>query len=331
VAHQTGFIFKKGRSWFGRWRDDIMVDGKLVRKQQCRKLADVCDRYRTKADVLPLLEEILSPLNNGRSDARGTLSVAEYMRLHYLPWAEKNLKPSTYYGYSHISKHYLEARLAARLTLRDFRTVDATNLLELIHRQTGIGRKHLHHIKALLSGVFRRAISQGVIDGPNPVRESEIPRSAHGSKETRAATVEEVLKMLALETLSLNAKAAIGLCFFCGLRPGEARGAEWQDYDGKSLRIRRSVWRLHTTTPKTEESAKSVPVIEPLSGILNELRAANGNPAAGPILLGLVSGRPLLASLSEAGGNDQHSSLSKPLPPRSRTCESRLSECVHES
>ena len=38
--------------------------------------------------------------------------------------------------------------------------------------------------------------------------------------------------MLALKTLSLKAKAAIGLCFFCGLRPGEARGAEWQDYDG---------------------------------------------------------------------------------------------------
>ena len=27
--------------------------------------------------------------------------------------------------------------------------------------------------------------------------------------------------------------------------------------------------------------------------------------------------------------DDQHSSLSKPLPPRSQTCESRLSECVH--
>src|SRR6202163_3950225 len=41
-------------------------------------------------------------------------------------------------------------------------------------------------------------------------------------------------------------------------------------------------------------------------------------------------GSSILASLSEAGGNDQHSSLSKPLPPRSQTCESRLSECVHE-
>ena len=41
-------------------------------------------------------------------------------------------------------------------------------------------------------------------------------------------------------------------------------------------------------------------------------------------------GSSILASLSEAGGNDQHSSLSKPLPPRSQTCVSRLSECVHD-
>ena len=41
-------------------------------------------------------------------------------------------------------------------------------------------------------------------------------------------------------------------------------------------------------------------------------------------------GSSILASLSEAGGNDQHSSLSKPLPPRSRTCVSRLSDCVHD-
>src|ERR1700730_12580810 len=108
MGHQTGFIWKKGRSRYRRQRDDVMVDGKLVRKQQCRKLADVCDRFRCEKDVRPLLDEILGPLNKGRADVRGTFSVPEYVRDHYLPWAEKNLKPSTYYGYSHIFKHYLE-------------------------------------------------------------------------------------------------------------------------------------------------------------------------------------------------------------------------------
>src|ERR1700682_4206875 len=40
-------------------------------------------------------------------------------------------------------------------------------------------------------------------------------------------------------------------------------------------------------------------------------------------------GSSILASLSEAGGNDRHRSWSKPLPPRSKTGEDRHPECVH--
>jgi hypothetical protein len=42
-------------------------------------------------------------------------------------------------------------------------------------------------------------------------------------------------------------------------------------------------------------------------------------------------GSSILASLSEAGGNDPHKSQSKPLPPRSKTREDRLSECASVS
>src|SRR5712692_8936700 len=42
-------------------------------------------------------------------------------------------------------------------------------------------------------------------------------------------------------------------------------------------------------------------------------------------------GSSILASLSEAGGNDPHKSRSKPLPPRSKTREDRLSECASGS
>jgi len=76
------------------------------------------------------------------------------------------------------------------------------------------------------------------------------------------------------------------------LRPGEARGACWEDYDSKRLSVRHSVWHTHITTPKTEDSAKFVPVIESLAAILAELREAEGNPTAGPILRG-PSKKPL--------------------------------------
>ena len=91
----------------------------------------------------------------------------------------------------------------------------------------------------------------------------------------------------------MKARAAVALMFFAGLRPGEARGALWQDYDGKRLMIRQSVWHKFTTEPKTENAASPVPVIETLADILAELRRADGDPASGPILR-VPSGKPLL-------------------------------------
>jgi len=40
---QQGFIFRKGDSWFLKYRDDVIEGGEVRRKQQCKRLAPVCD------------------------------------------------------------------------------------------------------------------------------------------------------------------------------------------------------------------------------------------------------------------------------------------------
>jgi integrase len=172
-----------------------------------------------------------------------------------------------------------------------------------------MGRTMLKHCKSILSGIFTLARNQGVLDSPNPVQGTMIPKKAAAPKETYAATPDEVVAILdAVATAKpkdeqgkevtisresrLKAQAAVALQFFAGLRPGEARGARWEDFDGRRLMVRHSVWHTHVTAPKTEESAKAVPIIEPLAGILADLREADGNPETGPILRG-PSGKPL--------------------------------------
>jgi integrase len=49
--------------------------------------------------------------------------------------------------------------------------------------------------------------------------------------------------------------------FFAGLRPGEARGARWEDFEGKRIFVRQSVWHTFTTDPKTLDAASPVPVM----------------------------------------------------------------------
>jgi integrase len=310
VKHQTGHIFRARKSWYGRWRRDELEtrsDGEksVVRRQHCERLCDYSDRYRTKKDVQPLLDEKLRPLNEGRCAPESTLAVSEYGDNHFFPYAQRELKPSTVYGYRGLWRMYLKPRLG-EIALRDFRCVDATNILAAIHSDHELSRKSLRHCKALLSTVFTHAKRAGVLDGENPAMDAGIPRAAEAGKPTHAYTAEEVFTML--DALHGVARTAVALIYFCALRPGEARAAKWEDYDGKTLRIRASMWRTHTTLPKTAESVAPVPIAETLREILAESRRESGyilsSPLGKPVDLHNLASRvviPALSGCSECG------------------------------
>jgi integrase len=69
-----------------------------------------------------------------------------------------------------------------------------------------------------------------------------VPKKAAAPEETYATTLNEVLTIMDLleKEGEKRACAAIALMFFAGLRPGEARGACWEDYDSKRLFARRA-------------------------------------------------------------------------------------------
>jgi hypothetical protein len=181
---QNGTIKRIGGSWYGRWREDAIIDGQLRRQQRFVKLCDVHERYRTKADVRPLLAEKLRPLNEGRTDARGSLTLALFVTEYYEPYARQNLKPSTVHGYSKLWKDALCPRLG-EIRLRDFRTVNAANTLSAFAARNW-GRRSLQHAKSLLSGMFSYAKNLGVLDGVNPIQGDMIPRKQlHPPKHTR--------------------------------------------------------------------------------------------------------------------------------------------------
>jgi integrase len=234
-------------------------------------------------------------------DARSTATLTQFVDSEDYKSHLRDLKASTQNGYSKLWNKHLKSRVGA-IALRDFRTLNAANVLSDL-RMKGLGRRSLQHAKSLLSGIFTVAKSRGWYDGLNPVQGALIPKRAKVPQETHAATPEEVLDMLDALRGKPHARAAIALMYFGGLRPGEARGARWEDlqahYDDARdvfewrLTPRQSVWRTHVGTPKTEGSAKPVPAIETLRAILAELRDAEGNPQTGPILRGERCGRPL--------------------------------------
>ena len=215
--------------------------------------------------------------------------IGRFLEYTYLPWAKETLRASTSAGYERIWRAYLACRVKD-IPLRDFRPADAARVLRSVWQEKKLGRLSLRHVKAFLSGAFTHARNLGLYDAANPVQGILLPVQTEMGTETAATTVEEVLAMLPV--LSGKARAAVALIFFAGLRPGEARRAQWEDYDGGELKITRSIFGTHISPPKTRSSMAPVPIIGPLQTILDALRRADGNPATGAILRG-PSGKPL--------------------------------------
>ena len=115
------------------------------------------------------------------------------------------------------------------IALRDFRTVDGENLLRAIARTENLNRTSLAHLKAFLSGAFRYARRQGILNTENPMRDVVLPKARPGN-ETHAYSLEHILQMLVV--VPEPAATAIATAAFTGARRGEIRGMLWENYEG---------------------------------------------------------------------------------------------------
>jgi integrase len=290
MRQQKGYIKKSHGAWFGVWyQDELRADGSVKRVQKSRKLADIGGEYRRKQDVKPLLDEIVLPLNAGKCDVRSTMPLSRFVEQDWLPRCEQELRPATLRGYRFHWEKYIKPFIG-EIPLREVRAVTATDLLATLRRQ-GIGHRTLRYVKAVGSAICSRALAHSIIDGSNPFALAELPKRQGKRPVKPMTTLQDVWAMLQV-VKDVKARAAIGLTFFGGLVPSEARGALWENYDGQSLRITQSVWRKHVGPTKTEAREAPNPVVEPLRRLLTELRAKGGNPLSGPILRG-KRGRPL--------------------------------------
>ena len=196
-------------------------------------------------------------------------------------------------------KRHLEPRCGS-VWLRDVRTPHVQRWLEQIAQEDGICKTTLKHLKHLLSGIFRYAMQQDYFDSArsNPVTAVSIPADAPSGGETYAYSLQVIEKMLAI--LPEPAATVVATAAFTGLRRGEIRGLQWENYvpaDGSgsmaSLKVERSIWNGIATEPKTSKSRAPVPVIAPLESLLEAHRASCGSGATGRPIFTNQAGKPL--------------------------------------
>lgn len=162
-----------------------------------------------------------------------------------------------------------------------------------------VNRDTVTKVRSILSGIFTYAMSEGHFPArsaaDNPASLARIPDCAVEPEHTVAATREQVSAILAaLKNMPLE-RAAVAIVALTGVRPGEARGLRWEEFDRakQHIHVRRAVWHAHIGTTKTEQSERFVTVTDELREILLDLRNAQKCPMGGYILAGPRKGQPV--------------------------------------
>jgi len=277
--------------------------GTMIRKQTCEKLCDRSETYRTKQDVLPLMDAAMARVNGGIAMLSGRASLSDYFDTVYLPWAQKNKAAATADGYRKLWEKNLKPFIG-KIALADLTTVQVTRLLTK-HAEK-MGRATLTHIKWGLSGIYEHAIANGVVS-KNPATKAKWMIAVEAPEKQARYTLEQVIAMLRiLEPVDLRGAVAVALAYFAALRPAEIRGLQWDDIEADVLHVRRKVWRKETGKLKTDRSAGRVPLIQPLRSLLEKLKAQSTgkfileNGAGHSLNLDSVSTRVIAPAMEKA-------------------------------
>jgi integrase len=282
LREQRGYVFKAGNWWFLRYWDSVVKDGRVVRKQPSRKLAPVQQEHRRLTRppeyVSRLAEDFLKSFNIARSEPARNVTLSDFAGNVWFPYVRNRHTASTLHSYQFYWEHILAPR-CGDMILREFSTPSGQRLLDEIARQSIQTKKAtLHKLKSILSAIFKLAIQQDYRPGPNPMRETSLPRASE-SEETVAYDLNTVLAML--QVIPEPARTVIAIAAFSGLRRGEIEGLLWESYDGDTLKVMRAMWQGIAGGPKTKNSKGSVPVIGPLRNFLDQHRFRCGNPQTG--------------------------------------------------
>jgi integrase len=271
--YQRGYIYEAFGAFHVRYRVEEIVDGELVRKQRSHRL---CTKGRGQSaaskSVRRLCDEFMATVNAmapAQPEAEA-LTIVGFWQQVYEPFLnDNNFKPSTVHGYNQVWNQHLKPHFGNK-TLREYRTPDGSIFLTSLAKK--YAKRTVSHIKNLASGIFRHAVNVGQVDS-NPWHDCKVLGKSKDNEETKHYTLEEIENIISALVDHVDCQLVMALAFFLGLRKGEIQGLQWGDIEAEWLHVRRNITRGHVTTPKTKKSVRSLPLIQPVKGLLLLWRA----------------------------------------------------------
>jgi integrase len=247
---QKGSVFvrgKKNQVWVGRWREDVIEDGRIRREYRSEVLGSKSD-YPTKRLALRELEKRLSVVNDSRYRARPTATFAEFAsRWESLVLTQH--KPSTQVTIrSHLRKH-----LVPYFGPWQMREIELEKVQQFVS-SVKVSAKTAKNLFATMQMLWKSARAWGYV-AHDAVSGMVLPKRCRAAR--RFFSLEEVRHIL--EGTSEPHHTFYWLAVETGMRSGELCGLRVSDFDLERglVAVHQSVWRGKFQSPKSENAVRS--------------------------------------------------------------------------
>jgi integrase len=285
LRSQRGGIRLRSGYFLIQYYKTVIENGVAARKRVSEKLHKKDERHYSASckAVRDLQADFMRKINT-TSGVEGTSSevlITDFWDRVYLPYVKENLRHSTIKSYQklwelRLKNHFTEGRF----TFANYRTHHGTRLLTELAKK--LGQRSIAHVRSLASGIFTHAINLGNYGiESNPWHEVKVLAKVRRPEGTEHYSLEEAENIVSALVDRVDAQLMFSLGFFLGLRPSEIRGLKWEDLDENFLHLRRGVVMGKVGDLKTDDSARSVPLIQPVRGFLTLWRQKSGNPIDG--------------------------------------------------
>ena len=302
---QQGTLFQRGtrrKLWVARWWEDVIQgDGTLGRMRRSEIIGTVAE-LPTRRKAVQILSQRLRAINSGEVRPQSIRTFRSFVSEDWKPVMLPGLKYATQKHYNYV----LDVHLIPAFGEVSLRSLTREDLQSFLNRKlsSGLSWETVHHFKCALSKVLGVAEEWGYV-AQNVAEKTKLPRRT-GSNEKTVLTPIQTRQLAAV--LNEPAQSITLLLALTGLRIGELLALRWGNVDltARMIRVAESVYEGHFDSPKTRRGARTIPIGQETSDLLDALRPVT------PMPKGLVFAK------SDGGPLDRWNLLRKHLKPAAR-------------
>lgn len=259
-----------GKTWEARLLVGYKADGNPDRRSKY---------FKTQAEALKWLRETQTSIERNEYVDSSKITVAQWLETWINEYIKPECKPTTIGAYLDAIRLHINPAIG-RMQLQKLRSEHVQAMCNRM-REAGLKPSTVKKSRMVLSGALNQAVKNRIIT--RNVAECVDVKQGQTEEIKPLSPEEQRAYMAALPDTPSG--RMLTLILYTGLRIGEACGLRWQDVSTNSFKVSQTVRRvptndsnaesrtqIATSTPKTQNGRREIPITKPVREILNTQR-----------------------------------------------------------